>query len=70
MQWPSPWGSGFPGWHIECSAMSEKYLGKQFDIQAEEWTQQHITNEIAQSEACYHKSCENWINMLTAGANE
>ena len=32
MRWQSPWGEGFPGWHMECSAMSEKYLGKQFDI--------------------------------------
>ena len=32
MRWPSPWGDGFPGWHLECTAMSTKYLGKQFDI--------------------------------------
>jgi cysteinyl-tRNA synthetase len=32
MKWPSPWGLGFPGWHLECSAMSNKYLGQQFDI--------------------------------------
>jgi len=50
MQWNSPWGKGFPGWHIECSAMSSKYLGKQFDIHTggEEHIPIHHTNEIAQ----------------------
>lgn len=38
MQWPSPWGMGFPGWHLECSAMSTKYLGDNFDIHGGEWT--------------------------------
>ncbi len=38
MQWPSPWGQGFPGWHIECSAMSTKYLGTTFDIHGGVWT--------------------------------
>jgi cysteinyl-tRNA synthetase len=58
MQWPSPWGMGFPGWHIECSAMSEKYLGRQFDIHGGgmDLAATHHTNEIAQSEACYHKA--------------
>ncbi|MBX2923303.1 MAG: cysteine--tRNA ligase [Chitinophagaceae bacterium] len=70
MQWPSPWGMGFPGWHIECSAMSGKYLGKQFDIHGGgmDLAATHHTNEIAQSEACYHESPVNyWIhtNMLT-----
>ena len=70
MQWPSPWGSGFPGWHIECSAMSEKYLGKQFDIHGGgmDLAATHHTNEIAQSEACYHTSpAKYWMhtNMLT-----
>jgi cysteinyl-tRNA synthetase len=70
MQWPSPWGMGFPGWHIECSAMSKKYLGKQFDIHGGgmDLAATHHTNEIAQNEACYHTSPANyWMhtNMLT-----
>jgi cysteinyl-tRNA synthetase len=70
MQWPSPWGMGFPGWHIECSAMSEKYLGKQFDIHGGgmDLAATHHTNEIAQSEACNHtKPANYWMhtNMLT-----
>ncbi|MEO6613089.1 MAG: cysteine--tRNA ligase [Chitinophagaceae bacterium] len=70
MQWPSPWGMGFPGWHIECSAMSEKYLGKQFDIHGGgmDLAATHHTNEIAQSQACYHISpVRYWLhtNMLT-----
>lgn len=70
MQWPSPWGMGFPGWHIECSAMSEKYLGKQFDIHGGgmDLAATHHTNEIAQSQACFHTSPVNyWVhtNMLT-----
>lgn len=56
-EWKSPWGIGFPGWHIECSAMSSKYLGKQFDIHTggEEHISLHHTNEIAQSEATFGK---------------
>ncbi len=52
MEWPSPWGVGFPGWHIECSAMSMKYLGEQFDLHlgGEDLRQTHHPNEIAQSE--------------------
>lgn len=52
-EWESPWGLGFPGWHIECSAMSIKYLGKQFDIHTGgiDHISIHHTNEIAQSEA-------------------
>jgi cysteinyl-tRNA synthetase len=70
MQWPSPWGMGFPGWHIECSAMSEKYLGKKFDIHGGgmDLAATHHTNEIAQSQACYHTSPATiWMhtNMLT-----
>ena len=55
MEWPSPWGTGFPGWHAECSAMSQKYLGEQFDIHtgAIDLIPVHHTNEIAQSEAAY-----------------
>jgi cysteinyl-tRNA synthetase len=53
MEWPSPWGVGFPGWHIECSAMAEKYLGPLFDIHCggEDHIPVHHTNEIAQSQA-------------------
>lgn len=70
MQWPSPWGMGFPGWHIECSAMSAKYLGKQFDIHGGglDLAATHHTNEIAQSEACSHtQPAKYWMhtNMLT-----
>jgi cysteinyl-tRNA synthetase len=70
MQWPSPWGMGFPGWHIECSAMSEKYLGKQFDIHGGgmDLAATHHTNEIAQSQACNKTSpARYWMhtNMLT-----
>ena len=70
MQWPSPWGWGFPGWHIECSAMSRKYLGNTFDIHGGGMDLQatHHTNEIAQSQACNHKApVKYWMhtNMLT-----
>ena len=70
MQWPSPWGWGFPGWHIECSAMSAKYLGTSFDIHGGGMDLQatHHTNEIAQSEACNHTApAKYWVhtNMLT-----
>ncbi len=53
MEWPSPWGVGFPGWHIECSAMAQKYLGDLFDIHCggEDHIPVHHTNEIAQTEA-------------------
>jgi len=52
-EWNSPWGIGFPGWHVECSAMSMKYLGEQFDIHTGgiDHIPVHHTNEIAQSEA-------------------
>jgi len=55
--WESPWGKGFPGWHIECSAMSMKHLGESFDIHcgAEDHIRVHHTNEIAQSEAATGK---------------
>jgi len=56
--WDSPWGKGYPGWHIECSAMGMKYLGEQFDIHAGgvDHIPVHHTNEIAQSEAATGKS--------------
>jgi cysteinyl-tRNA synthetase len=70
MQWPSPWGWGFPGWHIECSAMSSKYLGNTFDLHGGGMDLQatHHTNEIAQSQACNHTApVKYWMhtNMLT-----
>ena len=70
MQWPAPWSVGFPGWHIECSAMSSKYLGAQFDIHGGgmDLAATHHTNEIAQSEACNHvHPAKYWMhtNMLT-----
>lgn len=57
MEWKSPWGVGFPGWHIECSAMSVKYLGQPFDIHCGgiDHISVHHTNEIAQSEAAADK---------------
>lgn len=62
MEWDSPWGKGFPGWHIECSAMSEKFLGKHFDIHTGgiDHIPVHHTNEIAQS-VCAHDG-EAYVN--------
>lgn len=70
MTWDSPWGRGYPGWHIECSAMSRKYLGDTFDIHgsAVEHVFPHHENEIAQSEALTNKPMANfWVHtgMLT-----
>ena len=70
MHWPSPWGQGFPGWHIECSAMSRKYLGDLFDIHGGgmDLAATHHTNEIAQSQACNSTTpAKYWMhtNMLT-----
>ena len=65
MEWKSPWGVGFPGWHIECSAMSTKYLGQPFDIHTGgvDHIPVHHTNEIAQSEAAYNKPLANfWLH--------
>jgi cysteinyl-tRNA synthetase len=61
MKWDSPWGVGFPGWHIECSAMASKYLGSRIDIHCGgiDHIPIHHTNEIAQSE-CYHR--HRWVN--------
>ena len=75
MQWPSPWGMGFPGWHLECSAMSNKYLGEQFDIHGGgmDLAPTHHTNEIAQNIACCGKEPANyWIhtNMLTVNGQK
>lgn len=65
MEWESPWGTGFPGWHIECSAMSQKYLGESFDIHCGgvDHIPIHHTNEIAQAEACSGKQFVNyWLH--------
>lgn len=63
MEWGSPWGIGFPGWHIECSAMSTKYLGQPFDIHTGgiDHIPVHHTNEIAQSEVAYGKPLANYF---------
>jgi len=64
--WPSPWGNGRPGWHIECSAMSQKHLGDTFDIHAggNDLIFPHHENEIAQSEALTHKPlAKYWIHF-------
>lgn len=66
MEWESPWGTGFPGWHIECSAMSEKYLGKHFDIHTGgiDHIPVHHTNEIAQSECANDEHFVNyWMHV-------
>jgi cysteinyl-tRNA synthetase len=70
MKWPSPWGEGFPGWHMECSAMGEKYLGKNFDIHGGgmDLVFPHHEAEIAQSNACNNCNPVNyWMhnNMIT-----
>jgi len=66
MEWGSPWGDGFPGWHLECSAMSMKFLGEQFDIHVggEDLRSTHHPNEIAQSEAASgkHPFVRYWIH--------
>ena len=66
MQWDSPWGRGYPGWHIECSGISLKYLGENLDIHcgAEDAIFPHHTNEIAQSEGYLgHKWCNYWVHL-------
>ncbi|WP_456477029.1 DALR domain-containing protein, partial [Oceanithermus sp.] len=64
MRWPSPWGEGYPGWHIECSAMSLKYLGEGFDIHAGGIDLQfpHHECEIAQAEAAGHAFARYWMH--------
>jgi cysteinyl-tRNA synthetase len=66
MQWDSPWGTGFPGWHIECSAMSMKYLGDRIDIHCGgvDHIPVHHTNEIAQSESA---TGQKWVNYWMHG---
>ena len=66
LQWDSPFGRGFPGWHIECSGISIKYLGEYLDLHfgAEDAVFPHHTNEIAQSEAYLgHKWCNYWVHL-------
>ncbi len=70
MRWPSPWSDGFPGWHLECSAMSMRYLGEQFDIHGGgmDLMFPHHECEIAQSTAaCGHDAARYWVhnNMIT-----
>jgi cysteinyl-tRNA synthetase len=70
MRWVSPWGEGFPGWHIECSAMATKYLGAEFDIHGGGMDLQfpHHESEIAQSTICnHHNPARYWLhnNMIT-----
>ncbi len=70
MRWKSPWGDGFPGWHIECSAMATKYLGAEFDIHGGGMDLQfpHHESEIAQSTICNHRNpVKYWMhnNMIT-----
>lgn len=73
MEWKSPWGKGFPGWHIECSAMSMRYLGETFDIHTGgiDHKEIHHPNEIAQSESVTHKPLAHyWVHtafMLVSG---
>ncbi len=66
MMWDSPWGRGYPGWHLECSSMSMKYLGEHFDIHCGgiDAVPVHHTNEIAQSEAATGKK---WVNYWLHG---
>jgi cysteinyl-tRNA synthetase len=66
MEWPSPWGVGFPGWHIECSAMSKKELGQPFDLHAGgvDHIPVHHENEIAQSQAAFGEKLANyWFHV-------
>jgi cysteinyl-tRNA synthetase len=66
MEWESPWGTGFPGWHLECSAMALKYLGKQLDIHCGgiDHVNVHHTNEIAQTESV---TGDKWVNWWMHG---
>lgn len=75
MKWPSPWSIGFPAWHLECSAMSNKYLGQHFDIHGGgiDLMPTHHTNEIAQNVAACGKNPANyWVhtNMLTVNGQK
>ncbi|MCX7572279.1 cysteine--tRNA ligase [Tumebacillus sp. DT12] len=72
ISWDSPWGAGRPGWHIECSAMSLKYLGEQIDIHGGgvDLTFPHHENEVAQTEACTHKTfAKYWLHNAFINMN-
>lgn len=72
MEWPSPWGMGFPGWHLECSAMAMKYLGETIDIHTGgvDHIPVHHTNEIAQSEAATGKQfARYWLHVAFLTSN-
>ena len=72
LKWESPWGTGYPGWHIECSAISMKYCGEHLDIHCGgiDNAFPHHTNEIAQSEAYLgHKWCNYWFHVLHLNTN-
>jgi len=75
MRWKSPWGDGYPGWHIECSAMATKYLGAEFDIHGGGMDLQfpHHESEIAQSTICnHHAPAKYWVhnNMITVNGRK
>lgn len=75
MRWPSPWSDGFPGWHLECTAMSRKYLGEQFDIHGGglDLLFPHHESEIAQSICAFGKEpAKYWLhnNMITIGGQK
>ncbi|MBO7229608.1 MAG: cysteine--tRNA ligase [Bacteroidales bacterium] len=75
MRWPSPWSNGFPGWHLECTAMSRKYLGKQFDIHGGglDLLFPHHESEIAQSVCAFDcEPAKYWLhnNMITIGGQK
>lgn len=75
MRWPSPWSDGFPGWHLECTAMSRKYLGKQFDIHGGglDLLFPHHESEIAQSVCAFDcEPAKYWLhnNMITIGGQK
>ncbi|MFT7615383.1 MAG: cysteinyl-tRNA synthetase [Candidatus Woesearchaeota archaeon] len=67
MEWDSPWGKGFPGWHIECTAMATKHLGEHFDIHCggEDHIHVHHTNEIAQAQGV---GLDPWVNVWMHGS--
>jgi cysteinyl-tRNA synthetase len=72
LKWDSPWGIGYPGWHIECSCISMKYLGEYLDLHCGgiDNAFPHHTNEIAQSEACLgHKWCNYWFHVHHLNTN-
>ena len=72
LKWESPWGTGYPGWHIECSAISMKYCGEHLDIHCGgiDNAFPHHTNEIAQSEVYLgHKWCNYWFHVLHLNTN-